>query len=292
MAMDTEASLREYLRIQLRVPVAGRLGPVARAFDFVATAAPGVREILTVGKLCYEVRAGRWDVVIVDASATGHIVGELAAPVGINDLVKVGAVRQQTRWMLDILEDPRRTGVCIVTTPEEMPVSEAIDLAGRLRSETGVNLASVVANRVLPELFANAEEELFEALAADGGAALAKAAGAGELAAAAVLDAARLAVRVRRSGAAHLDRLRQSIGESVPLFYVPYLFGRSHGPRAVGQVAEALGEEAGVADELGDDPGSVAEHGGATGGSEQGDVTGGPHIDEGAGRSGPRGVGS
>ena len=56
MSMDTEASLREYLRLNLRIPVVGRIGPLAKAFDFVATAAPGVREILTVGKFCYEVR--------------------------------------------------------------------------------------------------------------------------------------------------------------------------------------------------------------------------------------------
>ena len=57
MSMDTEASLREYLKLHLRIPVVGRIGPLAKAFDFVATAAPGVREILTVGKLCYEVGA-------------------------------------------------------------------------------------------------------------------------------------------------------------------------------------------------------------------------------------------
>ncbi len=243
MAMDTEASLREYLRLQLRLPVAGRLGPVARALDFVAAAAPGVREILTVGKLCYEVRERRWDLVVVDASATGHIVGELAAPVGINDLVKVGAIRSQTRWMLDLLEDRATTGVCIVTTPEEMPVNEAIDLAARLELETGVSLAAVVANRVLPELFGHREEQVFERL---GGAAvpeLADELAADEAAVANLVSAARLAVRVRRQGAAHLDRLRRQLGDEVPVLYVPYLFGRAHGPRAVHQVAEALGEE-------------------------------------------------
>ena len=56
MSMDTEASLREYLKLHLRIPVVGRIGPLAKAFDFVATAAPGVREILTVGKFCWEVR--------------------------------------------------------------------------------------------------------------------------------------------------------------------------------------------------------------------------------------------
>ena len=110
MSMDTEASLREYLRLNLKIPVVGRIGPLAKAFDFVATAAPGVREILTVGKLCYEVRERHYDLVVVDAPATGHIVGQLAAPQAINDLVKVGLIRTQTDWMLDILSDPAAPG--------------------------------------------------------------------------------------------------------------------------------------------------------------------------------------
>ncbi|MHB1597532.1 MAG: ArsA family ATPase [Acidimicrobiales bacterium] len=247
MEMDTEASLREYLRLNLRVPTIGRIGPVARAFDFVANAAPGVREILTVGKLCYEVREDHYDLVVVDAAATGHIVGQLAAPVGINELVKVGAVRSQTRWMLEILEDPRSTGVCIVTTPEEMPVNEAIDLAGRLEGETGVHLAALVANRVMPELFSRGEEEIFAALAdVQAPAALAVAAGGASASAFhEVLEAAALAVRIRRTGAGHLERLRAALGAAQPLVYVPYLFARADGARAVRQVADSLGEELG-----------------------------------------------
>ncbi len=114
MTMDTEASLREYLKLNLRIPVFGRLGPVARVFDFVATAAPGVREILTVGKICWEVREsmhGRagWDLVVVDASASGHVVAQLSAPETIRDLVKVGPVRAQTGWMTEILADPAQS---------------------------------------------------------------------------------------------------------------------------------------------------------------------------------------
>src|ERR1700692_852698 len=80
MSMDTEASLREYLRLNLRIPVVGRIGPLPKALDFVATAAPGVREILTVGKLCYEVRERTYDVVVVDAAATGHVLSQLTGP--------------------------------------------------------------------------------------------------------------------------------------------------------------------------------------------------------------------
>ncbi len=132
MSMDTEASLKQYLQLQLKLGLVARIGPLARMFDFVATAAPGVKEIVTVGKICWEVRERHYDLVVVDAAPTGHIVGQLAAPQAINGLIQVGPVRQQTGWMLDILGDPKTTGVAIVTTPEEMPVNETIELQGRL----------------------------------------------------------------------------------------------------------------------------------------------------------------
>jgi anion-transporting ArsA/GET3 family ATPase len=243
MSMDTEESLREYLRLNVRVPIVGRLGPVARAFDFVATAAPGVREILTIGKLCYEVREGRFDLVVVDAAPTGHVVSQLGAPEAINDLVHVGLVRQQTGWMVEILSDASVTGCCIVSTPEEMPVSETIDLAGRLDRDTRVDLAAVIVNRVLPELFGRREQEVFAGLSSEARLAALSAAVGGD--AAPVLEAARLAVTMRRTRAAHLDHLRASIDSSVPMLYLPYLFTRAYGIRTTRQLAEAVSAELG-----------------------------------------------
>ena len=243
MSMDTEASLQEYLRLQLKLPVVTRIGPLARAFEFVATAAPGVKEILTTGKLCWEVRERHYDLVVVDAAPTGHIVGQLAAPEAINELVKVGLVRQQTGWLMDILGDPDTTGLVIVTTPEEMPVNETIELAGRVREETRVDLAAIVLNRVLPELFSHAEEEVFERLREP-----ALVARLDEIAGGPVepiFEAARLAVTLRRTRASHLDHLRASVDPNLPLLYVPYLFSRSHGLRATHQVADALNAELG-----------------------------------------------
>ena len=241
MAMNTEESLSEYLRLQLRIPVMARVGPLAKAFEFVATAAPGVKEILTVGKLVYEVREGKYDLVVVDAVATGHIVGQLAAPQAINELVQVGLVRSQTDWMLDLLGDPATTGLCITATPEEMPVNETMELAKRVRSETNVDLAAIVVNRVLPELFGRSEEQCFERLNEP-----AVRATVGELAGGpveTVFDAARLAVTLRRTRAGHLDRLRAGVEAGVPLLFVPELFGRSHGLRATRQVADYLASE-------------------------------------------------
>jgi anion-transporting ArsA/GET3 family ATPase len=247
MEMRTEDSLKEYLRLNLRVPVLGRLGPLARVLDFVATAAPGVKEILTVGKVCWEVREsieGRadWDLVVVDAAATGHIIGQLDAPRAIQELVSVGMVREQTDWMVELLSDASVTGLNIVATPEEMPVNETIELVQRARVELSVPLGSVVVNRVLPELFTHADEETFEALRGDdAGAVLTKRVGSG---ATAVLDAARLAVSLRRTRATHLAELRQAV--DLPMLYLPYLFVRDQGLRVTKMVADSIAQELGL----------------------------------------------
>jgi anion-transporting ArsA/GET3 family ATPase len=243
MSMDTEESLKEYLRLQLKLPLVTRIGPIARTFDFVASAAPGVKEILTVGKFCWEVSQRHYDLVVVDAVASGHIVGQLAAPKGISELVQVGMVRNQTQWMLDILEDPDQTGVVIVSAPEEMPVNETLELAARLDAETDVDLAAVIVNRVLPELFGRGEEEIFDRLREPERAAVLAGAAGGDVAP--LLDGAELAVTLRRTRAAHLQRLRAGLPGDLSMLYIPYLFTRDEGVRATRQVAEALSEELG-----------------------------------------------
>jgi anion-transporting ArsA/GET3 family ATPase len=247
MSMDTEESLKEYLSLQLKIPFIAKIGPLARTFDFVANAAPGVKEILTIGKFLWEVRENSYDLVVVDAVATGHIAGQLAAPSAIQELVHVGMVRDQTGWMLDILGDPAQTGVVIVSAPEEMPVNETLELAARLRTDTVVDLAAVVANRVLPELFGRGEEEVFEAINDRDRSPSPEAilADAIDGPVRQILDGAALAVTLRRTRAQHLARLREELPAGTPLLYVPYLFQRSHGARATSQVAAHLGEELG-----------------------------------------------
>jgi anion-transporting ArsA/GET3 family ATPase len=145
--------------------------------------------------------------------------------------------------MLVILSDPVQTAVAIVTTPEEMPVNETMELALRVKQETTVELAAVIVNRVLPELFGRSEEEVFDSLCTiDATAALTKLAGDDP---APVLTAARLAVTLRRTHAGHLERLRSALDPAVPMLYLPYLFARFHGLRTVRQVARSLGEELG-----------------------------------------------
>jgi anion-transporting ArsA/GET3 family ATPase len=245
MTMNTEDSLREYLRLFVRIPLLGRIGPLASTFDFVADAAPGVKEILGVGKLCYEVREKHYDLVVVDAEASGHIISQIGAPKVIADLVQVGLVRDQTQWMLDILNDPSKTGVAVVTTPEEMPVTETIDLLTRLRAETGAHASAVIANRVLPVMFNRREQAIVDRLD-DAMPLLVDAAGP---AVATVVEAARLTEIRRSTGAGHLDRLRDwlavrdEVPDGLPIITVPELFSRASGPRVVSLVADALTDE-------------------------------------------------
>ena len=236
MAMNTEDALREYLRVIARVPLVGRLGPLARTFDFVADAAPGVKEILAMGKVCFEVRERAYDLVVVDSEASGHVVAQLDAPRAIRGLVQVGPIRDQTEWMLAILDDPVRTGLLVVTTPEEMPVTETVALVGRVRAETGVEVVGVVANRVLPRWFAGLDARVFDALVSSPPAAPERAGLSTVLAAAAAVDARRVA------GAEQLGVLAGELGD-LDVTVVPEVFTRAAGRRVVTLVAEHLADE-------------------------------------------------
>ncbi len=145
-------ALLEYLSLQLHLPGMGRFGPFARAFDALATAAPAVREIITVGKVLWEVKEDRWDLVVADAPPTGQLGSFLRAPVSIAELVPTGRVRAQADWMRQILADPDLTRLVLVTLPEELPVTEVAETANWLARENLIAPPLIVANRVLPEL--------------------------------------------------------------------------------------------------------------------------------------------
>ena len=165
LAVDTENALYEYVRLYVRIPLVTRLGVLSRTLDFVADAAPGVREVLMVGKVCYEVREAHYDLVVVDAESSGHVVSQIASPRVISSLVQFGLLRDQTKWMIDILSDASSTGVVVVSTPEESPVDESIDLVGRLRSEAQVDVAAFLVNRMPPSFATEGDRSRIDGLA-------------------------------------------------------------------------------------------------------------------------------
>jgi anion-transporting ArsA/GET3 family ATPase len=152
MQMVRSDALLEYLSIQLNIRGFSGFGPFARAFDALATTAPGIREIITIGKAIWEVKEDRWDIVIADAPPTGQIGSFLRAPLTIADLVPGGKVRAQADMMRDMLANPEITEMILVTLPEELPTTETQETLEWLASEKVITTPRLVANRVLEEL--------------------------------------------------------------------------------------------------------------------------------------------
>lgn len=150
LAIQPEEVLDEYLRVAMRMPRVRRIGPVRKVFDFIATAAPGIKEVLIAGKVGFEERArGRWDLIVVDAAAAGQVLSHLRGPRTIQEIVQVGLIRNQTAWVRDIIEDPKRTGLVIVSLAEEMPVTETAELIAQLPEAVGTPALGIIANRVI-----------------------------------------------------------------------------------------------------------------------------------------------
>lgn len=152
MQMVRSEALLEYLQLQLKLPGMGRFGAVARAFDALATAAPAVREIVTIGKILWEVREERWDMVVVDAPPTGQIASYLRAPASISELVSTGRIRSQADWMAATLADRDTTAVVLVTLPEELPTTETMETISWIERTGVVGPPTIIANRVLDEV--------------------------------------------------------------------------------------------------------------------------------------------
>jgi anion-transporting ArsA/GET3 family ATPase len=114
--------------------------------DVVATAIPGIRDVLVLGKVKQLEREGAADLVLVDAPATGHAVTFLTSASGLLDAARGGPVRTQAADVVEMLHDPARCRVVLVTLPEEMPVSEAVDAAYQLEDRAGIQLGPVVVN--------------------------------------------------------------------------------------------------------------------------------------------------
>lgn len=158
LVVDRTKALIEYLHVQAGLPQIAAFGPFLRAFDALASAAPAIREIVTMGKVLWEVRTEDHDLVVADAPPTGQIGSFLRAPRTITELVPTGRIREQATWMEEILVDPGATRLTLVTVPEELPTSETEETLAWLDREEVVGSIETIANRVLPPLDADPDD--------------------------------------------------------------------------------------------------------------------------------------
>lgn len=157
-AVDPEESMYEYLDMYYGLRRMSWVMNRTNALDFVTAAAPGLRDLLLIGKI-YEIERRRrddgrfaYDLIILDAPPTGRIVPFLRAPEGVTEIVRVGPIKRQAGQITEMLEDPHRCAVVIATLLEEMPVTESIEAIEDLRSE-GIALGPIIANRSLTPRF-------------------------------------------------------------------------------------------------------------------------------------------
>jgi len=224
-----DAALLEYLRDHGLSRISKRLVS-SGALDVVATAAPGIKDILLLGKVKQLERSETADLIVLDAPAAGHAITFLQSARGLLDAVRVGPINAQARDVLDLLEDHERCQVMLVTIPEETPVNEAVETAFSLEDRVGVSLGPIVVNGVHPDVDGLDVDPAVAAAAA--GVDLRD----GEEAA---LRAAAGFRRQRRElQREQIDRL----GDQLPLpqLRMPFLFSAALGPDEVDVLAHAL----------------------------------------------------
>ena len=136
------------------------------ALDVVATAVPGMKDILVLGKVKQLERANVADLILIDAPAAGHAITFLLSARGLLDAVRLGPVRQQAEDVIELLSDPARCRVMLVTLAEETPVNELVDTAFALEDRVGVKLGPIVVNAVPNDLDLGGVPALDDAAAA------------------------------------------------------------------------------------------------------------------------------
>jgi anion-transporting ArsA/GET3 family ATPase len=168
MSVDGSAALQEYLEIIVPVKRVLRAVFESQIYRYFVAAAPGLKELMTIGKIWYEAerkdpQSGDrcWDMVILDAPATGHSLQYLGMPKAAHEVFRAGLVGRESQRLIDLLTDPGRTAVNLVTTAEEMPVNETLEMYERVRHELEMPLGVVFVNRLhRPELKRADLEEL------------------------------------------------------------------------------------------------------------------------------------
>lgn len=155
MSVDGSAALEEYLEIIVPVKRVLRAVFESRIYRYFVAAAPGLKELMTIGKIWFEAErtdseSGEriWDLVILDAPATGHSLQYLGMPKAAHEVFRAGLVGRESQRLIDLLTDRERTAVNLVTTAEEMPVNETLEMYERLRGDLDMPLGAVFVNRV------------------------------------------------------------------------------------------------------------------------------------------------
>jgi anion-transporting ArsA/GET3 family ATPase len=227
--LTPDVALLEYLEEHSLKRLSRRLMR-SGAVEVVATAAPGIKDILVLGKVKQLERAAAADLIVLDAPAAGHAVRFLMSAKALIDTVNVGPIRSQAQEVLELITDPARCQVVLVTLPEETPVNEVVETAFALEEEVGTNLGPVVVNGLYPV------REGLDVDPEEAAAALDVALRPGE--ADALRGAAAFRARRQALQAGQVARLADAL--PLPQLRLPALFDVAMGPPQVDRLADAM----------------------------------------------------
>ncbi|HET6951209.1 MAG TPA: ArsA-related P-loop ATPase [Acidimicrobiales bacterium] len=227
--LTADAALVEYLQDHGLSRISRRL-VASGALDVVATAAPGIKDILLLGKVKQLEREGVADLIVLDAPAAGHAITFLQSARSLIDTVSVGPINAQARDVLELLEDHRRCQVMLVTIPEETPVNEAVETAFSLEDRVGIGLGPIVVNGVYPALPGLDADPVAAAEAAD---VSLRPGEADVLAAAARFRLDRMVLQGEQVGRLHAQL-------PLPQIRLPFVFTTDIGPGELDVLARAL----------------------------------------------------
>jgi hypothetical protein len=245
--ITAEDALMEYLQLQYHMRRLSHLFTSTHFVDYLATSAPGFNDLLVIRKIWYleqgPAKGGAdqtYDTIIVDAPAAGHMLTFVGAPRGFYDAIRVGPIRHQVQWVLDMIEDPARTRISLVTTAEEMPVGETIETVEALHGRLGLGTGPMFANGLYGGLFSHKEVPALDDVEADPfivrarevGLALDKDDISSAVSYAHFLEARR-AIQRR-----HMRTLRGGVSE--PIIELPYLFSAGLGAPDIVTLADVI----------------------------------------------------
>jgi anion-transporting ArsA/GET3 family ATPase len=239
--LDPAGVMDEYVRHIVKAEFLARRVLDSPVYHRFFSAAPGLKELMVLGKVMVleEARAGwsrrpRFDLIVLDAPATGHGLAFLKVPLTASEAVPVGPVGGNARKVLAMLRDAQRTALVVVAIPEEMAVVEALEFHQMAVSQVGMTAAAVVLNACHERRFSKGQEAEILRLSAEG--ATGRLPGGVDLAEA--LGAARRLIRRERLTRFYQGRLRRAV--QLPLVSLPYLFEEQIGPTQVEALADRL----------------------------------------------------
>jgi hypothetical protein len=235
-----DAALEEYVVMKLKLRTLYKAVFDNRFVRSFLRVIPGLNELVLLGKAWYEEQATepwsgkpRWDMIVVDAPATGHGVFFLKIPSVIVGAISSGPMYDEAQQIRSLLEDPRRTALNLITLVEEMPVNETIELKREIETTLGVPLGYVVANEIYDPRFSAADTELAKRLRREAGEAGREEDTVSDLLDASIFRADRVSLQV-----SYLDRIHREV--TLPLIRIPYYFTERFGFMTISKIADDI----------------------------------------------------